>query len=60
MAGKGAHVQRVKSFGKRVFKFEVDKVEMWPLKEDEALKGNGGSSSGHTPVTKGQHIVGTE
>lgn len=53
------HAQRVKNFGRSVFKFEMDKVELLPLKEDEALKGNGGggSSSVHTPVTTGQHIV---
>lgn len=33
------------------YKFEIDKVELSPLKEGEPLKANGGSSSVHIPVT---------
>lgn len=39
--GRARALRRPKSFGESVCKFESDKVESLPLKEDKPLKGNG-------------------
>lgn len=54
--GRARALRRPKSFGESVCKFESDKVDSLPLKENKPLEGNGGGgSSARAPVAKDPH-----